>query len=342
MKRFSKTNLENRPDRLNIVFINGTVLRVHPIDAIRWTREPTTALLYGLAVGVFLIYVRYIGPEDFLPTEVWQVAVTVLVVVVVFFVVLLCLLCLSFGFAKLQPNFILPLSVVIVITHVLSQFIGVLFIEIWGIYTPASALLYLRILNIYFVVVGLEIVYTVYILPHSQLYRDRLYTSLTEKEGTSTSTPDASPEGNTMELHAPATAATDHLEDTSALDPPDEQKEVVTIQLGDHVFDVPSIRMVHAEQNYVSITTTFDTILVRARMKDITDSLSGKYGIKAHRSCWISFEMIAGSKSLSNGKLAFDLTDGSTVTVPRARRKQVLALLQRANKHELLPVKDPT
>lgn len=308
---------QTSPGKLKLVFINGTVLNVQRRDIIVWIAEPTTGIFLGFVSAVFLIYFAYVGRQEYIPQEVWQLAVSVLVFVVFFFFVVLSTVFLSFYVLRLQPRFVLPMPLVIVVAHVLNQLVAVVLIEQWGVYVPDSAVLYLRIIKLYVCVLALEIFYSVYLLPRSGLFRDRQLLH-----------PAAWAQNPAPDGPRPISAQSEQKEmvdtnEATELNPKSEVSAPTTFSLGGQDFDARAIRIIRAQQNYIEIETAADKALVRATIKEAVDLLDTSHGVQAHRSCWVSFASISDSKSIPNGKLLLELDNGETVIVPRARRKEV-------------------
>lgn len=307
---------------LNVLFIDGTILRGNSKDVLRWLREPTTVLLGATATIIFLIYSAYVAQMEYLPPQQWQVALQVGFFVVTFFLIVIILISLGFAMLMVQPNFIVPISLVIVIAHVINQIVSARILEAWDIYLPYAELLYYRIIAIYLLILPIEIVYSVYLLPRSGIYRDRLYISLFESIA-------AGPQEDSRPAATPGEPAKEASTHTIQITTETDVAARKTIRLGDREYGFDEIRMIEAEQNYVRIHTASDAILVRAQMNATINKMSDGYGVRVHRSCWVSFDTILQTKTLANRRLAVELATGEVVIAPRARRKTVLEAIER-------------
>lgn len=317
-----KTDVDSAVDRhnpkLNVLFINGTVIEAEKSDILGWLTERTTVALVGCATIVFLIYYAYFSQREYIPEEPWLIAALIISCVLGFFSIILAIAYVAFWVVRLHPNFILPIPLVVVVSHVIIQMLGVAIVEYWDVYVPDYALLYQRIIKIYIFVLLFEIGYSVYVLPHSGLYKEKMHARLTDSLSYRPAARPILEQDIPLSAKAPQDEPLVDVAEDAAAD---------TLTLGDHAIRFDQIRRITAEQNYVRIETTAGTMLVRAKLSKTVAALGDGFGVQANRSCWLSFGMITGTKGLSNGRLALLLSNGETITVPRARRKLILAAL---------------
>ncbi|MEL7100225.1 MAG: LytTR family DNA-binding domain-containing protein [Pseudomonadota bacterium] len=85
--------------------------------------------------------------------------------------------------------------------------------------------------------------------------------------------------------------------------------------------------LLRAEDHYLRVETSRGDAMIRGRLQDATDALSG-HGLRIHRSWWVARDAIAHLRS-DNGAPVVVLRDGRTLPVGRTYRKAVRAAVAR-------------
>lgn len=92
--------------------------------------------------------------------------------------------------------------------------------------------------------------------------------------------------------------------------------------LGDVLVSQGDLEMLEARDHYVAIITRAAETEVRARLKDLTDSLGDVPGRMVHRSAWVAETSVASAKRQRDG-LWLTLRSGRKVKVARPRQPEV-------------------
>lgn len=108
----------------------------------------------------------------------------------------------------------------------------------------------------------------------------------------------------------------------AAPSPAMEERLPRQVALGDVRVAPVELEMLEARDHYVAIVTLASETEIRARLKDLTDSLSAVPGRMVHRSVWISDAAVTGAKRQKDG-LWLSLRSGRRVKVARPRQAEV-------------------
>lgn len=136
-----------------------------------------------------------------------------------------------------------------------------------------------------------EILFSLYVLPTSRWYRDRLAAvSLTR-----------------------APAPTPHK----------------TVRIAGQVFPLRAILSIEAEEHYVRVRFDGRTLLLRETFSSVLSQLEDADGVQTHRSFWVNFAHVDQILSDRRGKIELRLSSGDVVPVSRRRRKECDTLLAR-------------
>ena len=110
----------------------------------------------------------------------------------------------------------------------------------------------------------------------------------------------------------------------SALAPDQKRAEQVQVglpallDLGARKVRADTLLSIRSQEHYLTISTEFETITIRAKMPDVLAQLEDNMGIRCHRSWWVakrSKPVLQGNKGNSQMKLK----DGQIVPVARSR-----------------------
>lgn len=96
-----------------------------------------------------------------------------------------------------------------------------------------------------------------------------------------------------------------------------------TVVIGDTLFDCRELQMMSAENSYIAVATRSQHRLIRARLSDAAQQIPARFGILAHRSCWVARATIRRVERLENRQLLIITQSGTCIPVARARRQAV-------------------
>lgn len=96
------------------------------------------------------------------------------------------------------------------------------------------------------------------------------------------------------------------------------RRKIVSVQIAGKKFRQEDGRRVSSQDHYVEITTENEKVLLRGRLVDVTNQLTGVDGITPHRSHWVARRAVVSISSKSGGKTLL-LTDETEIPIARAR-----------------------
>ncbi|WP_223191344.1 LytTR family DNA-binding domain-containing protein [Paracoccus thiocyanatus] len=265
------------------------------------------------------ILIAYLYPLPILPSPPWWEYVTVFSAAeIVFWGTAYGILVASGWVRRLWRQFIIPVPLVMF----LSIFATLLFARIynpimagpvWSEFSPLQE----EVVLVYVVILGFEIVYSIFVLPHTRFY------------GGLMRLPPAGPVALDPAPPPPALLAENRTTPPSS--PPQKpQAEPAKppprhVHFGSHSWPVSALRLIRAEEHYIRVVTDHQEVLIRYRLSDAVSQLPEDAGMRVHRSYWLSYDAIVQRAPLPDSRLLLTLWNGTTVTVPRAHRKKLEA-----------------
>ncbi|SDN44987.1 LytTr DNA-binding domain-containing protein [Lutimaribacter pacificus] len=324
-----------------IVLINGTKIQGSVRDIWSVLTDAQSIVFYLIAGAVF----GYLYPSDHLTgLEWWAIATCVLFAITVLIIALGSYLSLFVILSRRIDWLVAPVPVILLTSVVTMEMTCRPFaFWVWGAEWLSNSDLGRLIATNYLVFLSFEILFSAFVFPttrrgktllaqarlnHLQSGDERLHIIPVEE----TVRPTIVPADGTTASAGKRSAAPATVTETSGR-PGKESREQTTsarrteLVVGSESFRFEALRMIRAEEHYVRITTTTGVHLLRFRFSDAISQLPDEVGIQVHRSYWLSYDAIAGRRRLPDSRTLVTLWNGETVTVPRARRKQLEAAL---------------
>lgn len=323
------------------VFINGTKVQGGIRDIWSVLTDAHSIVFYLVAGAVF----GYLYPSDHLTTLEWWVKIAcVLFAVTVLMTVLGSYLSLFVTISRRIDWLVAPVPVIL-LSSVVTMEVICRPVAFWvcGAEWLSNPDLARLIATNYLVFLGFEILFSIFVFPTTERGKALLAQARLDNLQRGAERFHVIPVADTvrpaMILADRATGSADERiaartpVTVAPGGPGKEPREQTTsarrteLVVGSESFAFGALRMICAEEHYVRITTTTGVHLLRFRFSDAISQLPDEVGIQVHRSYWLSYDAIAGRARLPDGRTLVTLWNGETVTVPRARRKQLEAAL---------------
>lgn len=324
------------PRVITIALISGTRVRCTARDIWAVLLDVHSVVFFLIAGVIF----GYLYPSDHLTSlEWWKQAESILVAIVILIFTLGMLLS-GFAVASRWVDWLIaPVPVLLMISvAIMETLCRPIAHWTWNARWLSNPELVRLISTNYIIFLSFEIFFSVFVFRATQRGMYLLGRSATVRPAEpshSVAHRDAPPEATHSKMTEGALTA-EYLkvapkrdDKTDGADSEPLEAEFQMVQIASERVSIRDLRMVRAEEHYVRITTIKGEKLLRCRFSDAIMHLPDSEGLQVHRSFWLSYNAIAGTARLADGRLLVTLWNQKTVTVPRARKQQLEEALEK-------------
>ncbi|WP_147278014.1 MULTISPECIES: LytTR family DNA-binding domain-containing protein [Paracoccus] len=335
--------------RINVVLLTGRRLSV--TSAQSWSVVTDRHFLIFYAISGVLVTYLYPVPIEPQPPW-WEFVIVFGAMVLFFYVVLVAVLLLMEKACRRWPRLVVPVPLITLIALLATLGFSRVYNPVmvgpaWSNFKPLTE----EFVLIYFVILNLEILFSIFVLPRTRAFAQSGWTHWDRIRSEAPAEPAAPNPAEARPWLPPPQAAPQAalqaapqlpapMPSTSQQGPAAHQLPVPmlrqpppppvpppprTVRFGSYSWPVSALRLIRAEEHYIRIITKEQEVLVRYRLSDAVSQLPEDAGMRVHRSYWLSYDAIVDHAPLPDSRLLLTLWNGSTVTVPRAHRKRLEA-----------------
>lgn len=333
--------------QINFVLVTGRRLSLTPIQIWRLMTDQHFLIYFGISS----VLITYLYPVQLQPSPPWWEFVIVFSAMALFFYcILVGTLLLIEKCCRRWPRLIVPVPLITLIALLATLgfarvYNPIMVGPVWSNFRPLTE----EFVLIYFVILNLEILFSIFVLSHTKVFIQATQLQ-SQREAPAAAElrvaadpaealpgppqvvlqpPAPQPPAAPQAAPLPAPMAR-HLPVPILRQPPRPPQPPVpppprAVRFGSYSWPVTALRLIRAEEHYIRVVTKEQEVLVRYRLSDAVTQLPEDAGMRVHRSYWLSYDAIVEHAPLPDSRLLLTLWNGTTVTVPRAHRKRLEA-----------------
>lgn len=313
----------SRP-KLSFVLINGERFRMSSGEFWALMTDAYSLAYFALA-GVLIAYLYPEGHRVGLNW--WQVAVGVAVME---FVLLLAIVAQFFFWLRVlrgNERVVIPVTITVFVALLASESVKLVYADIfWGDDWAYPVSFSKAVVTEYVFCFILEVIFALFVISRTKIYPSTVVNSRARQRQEIKVPHDRGEAPYAPSLAVLPEASVSWSKDTETSSVTGEAAPAV-IRLAGEKIHLDELQMIWAEEHYIRVVTSQQSVLLRHRMRDAVGLIPENFGVQVHRSLWLAFPMVKRFSRLPDGKLLIVLNDNSEVYVPRARRSEVEAQL---------------